>query len=133
MNDREYFCRRAGQERQTAVRPATMMAFRAHMTMVREYERRVRVGCEAEEMITSAWLTEHSGGAVSTAAKQDLYLHVTGHSRRVYPHYDDREEDQSVRGAYLDAKIFTFPSDGGIIAKDLAGVSNGGGSRVRTH
>ena len=46
VNNREYFCRRAGQERQAAVRSATMMAFRAHMAMAREYGRRVLVGWE---------------------------------------------------------------------------------------
>lgn len=40
MSDREYFWGRAVTERRAATRATGMASFRAHMDMVREYERR---------------------------------------------------------------------------------------------
>lgn len=41
MSDRDYFCMRARAERNAAMRAKGMASFRAHMDLVREYERRV--------------------------------------------------------------------------------------------
>jgi hypothetical protein len=41
MQDKDYFHQRAVAERRAATRARSMPSFRAHMDMVREYDRRV--------------------------------------------------------------------------------------------